>query len=282
MYNDEALFHHGVKGMKWKHHKKIGWDEFKKRYNKSSENEHPVLSKENYDKLSTSNSSVIKKGDSLSRISGDPEINKRSNSDKMYVVRNKNDIKRYQSHLPDADIERQLMDEGVVGYIPSVYNVKYKVLKDLITPSDKEQVDIFIKTLSDDPDRKYAKNLFDFNQRSWMNDNHEVGGIAKKDRDLIDTMDKEELGRRLYYTFMKSTTYSQAPKIKDLNNAYYSEIIKKGYNAVHDDNDRGRLSDDPLLILDSHNLLSRASARKISEKQREKDKQNVMELINRI
>ena len=200
----------------------------------------------------------------------------------MYVVQDNKDVKRYQSHLPDAEIERQSMDEGIKNYIPSVFHVKYKVLEDLVTPSDKAQVDLFIKTLSDNPDRKYAKDLFDFNQRSWMKDDHMVGGIAKKDRAMIDTMDNQELGRRFYYTFMQSTTYSQAPKIKDLNNAYYSKMIENGYKAIHDDNDRGRLSDNPLLILESDKVLKRFGAKKITEEQRMKDKQNIRELKNRI
>jgi hypothetical protein len=129
------------------------------------------------------------------------------------------------------------------------YEITYKALNTLKSPSEKERVDAFVG-LMDTPSIK-LKNGKTVTGRQFL----------KRDYPKeVKTLNAQQLGLRAYKDF----TQMQGEVTTPLNSAYFKTIREKGYNMVVDDNDRGHLSEAPLIVLNPNGTLKRMHVHPLS------------------
>jgi hypothetical protein len=242
----EFLAHYGVKGMKWGERRslrkaaKANAADFDNRLDSIYDKSRGAMSVNDYNRLDTKDVKV-EAGSELKRVSTSKEKKLREN---VYASYTKDDITRYHGLIPMGG------GGGVGGRnYKKHYELTLKATQDLVAPSPKARVDAFI-SLVDTP-ALTMKNGQVITGREYMAKN----GYAKE----IKTLSTQQVGLAMYDTFV----YAQTTKTP-LNSAYYNKLKAAGYNALIDDNDAGRLSDKPLIILNPSGTIKTMSVRKLS------------------
>jgi hypothetical protein len=253
----QELAHFGVMGMKWgvrnnrteattmgKGDRKLArknvndksWQVFEeKHFNTPSE-----ITKQKYNSLSTKDV-TIRKGTEVRR-----------------VTQRRDEVLReftYVSHKPeDRDIYRVAMTmqmrAGAKTYKKSYENT-YKAVNTLKSPSEKARVDAFIE-LFDTPSVT-MRNGKTITGRQYL---ERIPAYKKQAKRL----DSQQLGLAIYRDFVGTQYLGKHP----LNKAYYNNIASKGYNAIVDDNDRGHLAKEPLIILNPNGTLKKMKVHELT------------------
>ena len=113
----------------------------------------------------------------------------------------------------------------------NTYDMTMKVKDTLVSPSKRERIDTFIKLMSTDP--KFVQDYK--NQAATYS-------LINKDKKIEQTVKGLE---REYGMFAVSLGGSSS-----LRQKYFSELTKKGYNAIIDDADAGVISNSPIIVFD--------------------------------
>ena len=129
----------------------------------------------------------------------------------------------------------------------TTYDMTMKVKDILVLPSERERIDTFIKLMSTDP--KFVQD-YKKQRAAYM--------LIKKDMKIEQTIKGLE---KEYNMFAVGLGGSEA-----LRQKYFSELNKKGYNAIIDDGDAGVISNSPIIVFDRGKSLDVV---KISEVNRE-------------
>lgn len=225
---ENFLAHFGVKGMKWGVRKKYTPKDRDKAHRKEAAKNYGKYFDDSFDRrfgerdvksyTTDDKKVVLKKGSELYRTqrSGKNDVT----DSHRYVSTNRKDADRYISTLPGGR-------GGQKRYKSGWHEVSYKTTRDLVAPSDKEAYEIF----------KSIKN-------------QEIGKTRFLKRSI--TVDKQLRKQALsnkdadkYEAFLASQ-WKHTP----VNSAYFKAVRKAGYNAVQDLNDRGIVSDRPMIALD--------------------------------
>lgn len=216
----EELLHFGVLGMKWGVHRK------QKRAAKQNvdasvldlqTNRSPYVCREitekEYKRLP---SKPIKLGSDFLRIAAN---NKGELRDFAYVSKSEKDNNRYKALLaPEGKITNKK------------FELKIKTAKEAISPSEKERIDTFIKTLNQDVQGLDGKSMA--KGREWIEGKNPVQALSDR-----------ELGLKYYNLFAQKQVMNTP-----LHQAYFNNLKLKGYNALVDDADRGIVTDLPVII----------------------------------
>jgi hypothetical protein len=255
------LIHYGVKGMKWgvrrdrtestlsKAERKTARKNVQaftkvsidRKYANGNLFERPI-SEAQYKALSTK-ASVIRKGQTVQRVTTRKD---EKYSGPVFVSTNKVDQNTYRALMP---LVNSTFKYGGDKTYKSHYEVQFKALETLKSPSEKERVDAFT-SLFDEPTIKMS-NGKTLTGREYM------ARIGYKRE--VKTLNSQQLGLKFYNQF----TEAQGEK-SPINTAYFESLRKKGYNAVIDDNDRGNFTKAPLIVLNPNGSLKRMNVKPLS------------------
>lgn len=248
---EDFLTHYGVKGMRWGVRKdRSTRSDIKNanrnlakqyaKYERNAANLAESLSDKTYASLST-DAVKIKKGQELYRttIRKDEKLR-----DLTYVSYLPGDRTRYKGLIPSGG----KFDAGK-KWNKTSYEHVFTAAKDLSGPSEKARVDAFIE-LMDQPVVMTKKGPV--TGRDYLA-KHGYKREAKQ-------LDSVKLGLAAYKTRLPAQMI-----VEPIGTAYFNSLRKKGYDLLSDDNDRGLLSEDPLILLDtSGKTIKPKSVRRLS------------------
>ena len=247
---------------------KISFDDFMKKYMASETRLFDTISEDAYSQLSDVDIK-IDKGQVFHRISTSDEqsltykvknmfgMDHTVTKDRLYCAFTEEDVNRYKAILPKY-WWKQWGFKNNTGY-----DVAYKSLTDIKSPSPKARVDIFTDLIKSDSNfRKMVEFCYIYIPGK--------SGTAEK-------LSPEELSRSTYSWLsgkLADTSFG-------LGNAYIEKVKSLGYNAIIDDNDAGRLSDSPIIILDPIKNVIRSGAEILDQDAISKAASNLVEIANR-
>lgn len=227
-YNQNELYHFGVKGMKWGVRKK-------------------------YYKNYMDNDRILKKDFKIQNISsGKPRDLSKNNP--VYGAHTKHDKNAYAGKYANAINWRG----------EKAYKNDMVLVKDVKIPSQKKAVETFMdlykkdpKGISDSIGKAYAE-LDYFNKIDKIrnyNANRIANKFSKKGEDWV-----KSKGYLIFNQSMMSTDENKA------RTEYYNLLLKKGYNAISDINDvqTGYNSDDPIIFINPNKTLKNVKSRELT------------------
>lgn len=261
--DEVMLMHHGVKGQKWgvrrepsrtystmtkeqrkaaqKAYGNFGQKAMADKFGAEATLFRNPMSEAEYQKLKNKDE-IIRKGSVLYRTTS------RKNEEFQgitYVSTNRKDADIYKATMASMG----LRGLGAKSY-KNQYEVTLKALETLKSPSEKARVDAFT-ALMDTPSI-VLKNGKTITGRELLKRTPEFKKDAKR-------LDAHQLGLQAYKN-MATEQWMSNP----VNTAYFKALRDKGYNSIVDDNDRGHLSDQPLILLNPNGSVKRMSVTPVS------------------
>ena len=132
------------------------------------------------------------------------------------------------------------------------YEIEMEAMGDIKSPSLKTRVEVFKDLMANNEDFKEH-----YRNGKFANDAHKIG-----------------------HQFYEEFAYRHAGKTK-IGNIYFDKLKEMGYNAWIDDNDRGKLSDTPIVLFNDDGFIQRIAATKLGKEDIEEAANNLKELLNR-
>lgn len=229
---DVYLKHFGTKGMRWGYRKSrkeanVNLQKQYKLYSPSFDRLYDSVSQKTYKSLSKEEVKIAK-GVQIARITTRKNEKLR---DITYASFDPRDLTAYKSLIPTHGAFQNTHKD----YHKSYEHV-FEATKQLKGPSERARVDAFI-SLMDTPSI-HMRNGTVITGRQYLYKQ----GYRKEVRQLTSTT----LGLKVYRSFV-----SEQALTTPINIAYFNSLRKRGYNILSDDNDRGLLSSDPVILLDT-------------------------------
>lgn len=144
--------------------------------------------------------------------------------DGFYASFEENDNNRYIAFLPAL----RKFNASVPDLNKKSYSMSMEAVKEITSPSSKKRFDILVDLLNQSKQQHLGEDFTD-----------EFGFHVSKD--------PEQFAR----TFYNALTVNLCNEEDAGSQKYFAEVLKRGYNALVDDNDAGKLTKTPLILLDS-------------------------------
>lgn len=238
MWIDYFLAHHGVRGQKWGVKNGPPYPLLKLSGQKSRGNEpdHDIY---------------VRKGTKVKHISDRKDIDLRN--EPIHISYKEWDNLVYKGAYAAGKMK--------FGGSKSIFEHTYKAVEELVSPSRKKRVDIFIELLKDN--KVWVTKDLEAIER----DNRAAGISRKSSNTPFSRMDEKQLRKEGYRTFVSG--FEEREKYPSVQQ-YIDKIKKKSYNALVDDNNVKIYNDakSPLLVLDAKkSLTEEGRGRQLSEKE---------------
>lgn len=206
------------------------------------------IKKEEYEALSKRGESFAK-NTTLRRIS---TSNETAMKGATFVSKMRADADFYRAVLPAVGPQvKGLGGGGKKKYKADNYEFEMQTLKKLTLPSAKVRFDAFMEVLAE-PSIKIAGKDAPVTGRKFLEDR----GYKK----LFGKQTDQELAFLAWHDFVKG----QGSKDLAINEAYWNKLRSKGYNALRDDNDSGRYTKNPLILLDADKTVKIKSIKRLT------------------
>lgn len=237
---DLELFHYGVKGMKWGVQRKL---------DKEGLVVGPPPAKKQKENLKTQGKSLgsqdrtVEKGREILYVSD--KKYREGVSNRLYSSYTKADKSTY------SDLIASMGDSG------KVYHNTFKIKKDLKIPSDQKAAEVFSKMAKENPGQVSRDMAKAYKARVGLplkSAKHFQKKISELDSDVSGKADK------LYTRYNKMLVVDMKS-----SNDFYSRLSKEGYGALSDLNDRGKVSQDPLVVFNPDRKLKNVSSVPLSK-----------------
>ncbi len=257
---DAFIIHYGIKGMRWgvqkdqsSFYNPKSSKEFTKKASKHAKQAlKPSTdaridrlfgkSQINYSELSTKEV-ILKRGQEFARIT---QRKNETLRDMTYAAYTKEDRARYVSVMANV----QGLRFAKRSYKPT-YEVTLKATKNLKSPSEKVRLDAFVELMSASVIPVGLRGKKTLTGREYL----ARTGLKRE----VKRLDNQQLGEKYYHAFV-ANQFANRP----LNTAYFNSIKAKGFNALMDDNDRGIVADEPIMILDTKGSIKTTKIRQLT------------------
>lgn len=223
MNNKSVLLHYGILGMRWGHHK-IRTESSNVRSGHVTTSS--VSQPKGY-KIYGDGRIKIKKGTELQRLVG--KNNKQDIAGMTYASFTKNDNARYINTIAG---------KGLFG---GGRDTKLTLIakENLKSPSNQEATKVFFELLRDNPKLKNLYNETPLVSLDKISDKQINKFIAEPD------------SKKAYHAYRLANISFMFDGMKDVKSQYFTELNKKGYNMLRDENDVGNLyARNPVLLFD--------------------------------
>lgn len=278
-YYETELCHHGVKSQKWG----VWNKETRARYTSSSSEStvNKVLASSNkkyasldgtssYGKVKKKQGVYIPKGSELARMTGVER--EKSTKGAAYYAINKQDANKYKR----INLQKQLIAEKTgknMNEWGGRYQTKSVLKEDLLAPTKDDARKALGEVLKDKDAQKAMINAMNnqANGRFHMNtkvkqirteaDIRRAGRTGKASNQLLNRLSNVSgEGRN---AAIKEMNKSQGLKTESIRDEFYNNLTKKGYNAILDYNDMGKVSSAPIIVINKNKTVYTAAGKDI-------------------
>jgi len=260
-FPDKEVKHFGTKGMHWgirndrdrstesRGDRKESSKALKERMYKMVKDEprFMTMSKADYIALSTKGETFAV-NTTIRRISMGPSAQVKG---ALFVSRLQEDSAYYRGAFPAIGPLAGKKGGGKKTYKQPSYEMEYKTVMKLSSPSEKVRVDTYLKLL-DTPSIKLQGKNAPITGREFL-ENNALHPVLKK-------YESQELGFKTWHEFVRTQGNRENP----LAIAYFDSLRAKGYNALPDDNDRRLVTKAPLILLNPESTLKVGSVRRLT------------------
>lgn len=174
--------------------------------------------------------------------------------------------KNRDTYLSYTDRDRRIYKEWVKSYYNKpVYEVIYSFKQSLKCPSKSEQKDVFNELVKDDNFKKGLNKMYKC--RELFNKNNNIDFNDPKIKKLVSDYNNDvSINKQSFQTFITWFTLRNIdPSIEKSKSMFINVLKDRGYNAITDLNDYGKnnMAEDPLIVFDIDDLISKISIKKI-------------------
>lgn len=183
---------------------------------------------------------ILEKGSELHRMHAGEGFDVSKITQPLYTSFLQEDVDTYKVALGDLSKTKQR------------YDVTLEAVKTLVSPSDKGRVEIFNDLLQNS--REFREQLVESVRKTM-----EIRSGAKiTSRQALNAITSGRISPKTLY---EHVAWSIVKDDREVGKTYVKEVMRRGYNAIVDDNDYMRMAKQPLILLDPKNTI-----RKVGEK----------------